>query len=172
MINLKQNVKRTKHPYIKPIMSLFDNIQIKASIAVFFQFLSEWGLQDIYITLTESPLKLIIVVVLLVFVDFVSGVFKAWKSNVPISSAKMRQTVIKSIEYIFFLGAIILFANAFAEESDIIGYIAEKLKVFAFFLVSIIELNSIFENLGNTELNNAWQKLKDKFNIKVEEDEK
>lgn len=172
MYKPKANTQLSKHPYVKPIMSIFDNLGIKAITAFSLQVFSELGLGEIYTDLITSPPKLIVLVILLVFIDFISGIIKSVKKREVITSFKMRHTIIKSLEYLFFLGSIILFANAFSDSSDIIGYLAKQLKVFAFFLVSIVEINSIVENISNKKLSDAWKQIKEKFNIGIEDNEK
>lgn len=161
----------SKYSYLKPVMSFFNNIHIKGSFALILQVISMYGLKDSYLALLDTPFKLILLILLLVFIDFASGILKAFKRKDKITSRRMRETIIKSLEYIFFLGSIIIFSNAFKDNSDIIQMIAKQIKTFAFFLVAIIEINSIVNNISNKSISKAWIKIKLKFNLDKTKDE-
>ena len=167
----KEHTQLAKTLYLHPIMSFFNNIHIKVGFALILQAFSMYGLKDSYLVLLESPFKLILLIILLVFIDFASGILKAFKRKDKISSWRMRQTIIKSLEYIFFLGSIVIFANAFKDNSDIIQMIAKQIKTFAFFLVAIIEINSIVDNISNKNITTAWKRIKEKFNLDKQDDE-
>jgi len=154
---------------VHPIMSFIDNIHVKAVVAALLQiffniFETLLGIGDIYQILLESPQRLIVLVISLTFIDFVTGIIKAIKLKLPIKSWEMRKTILKVLEYVIFLSVIIMFTNAFGND-DTLDFISEKVKIFAFFLIAVIEINSIVENLSNTTISSSWKTIKEKFNL-------
>lgn len=154
---------------VHPIMSFIDNIYVKAVVAALLQiffniFETILGIGDIYQILLESPQRLIVLVISLTFIDFITGVIKAVKLKLPIKSWEMRKTIWKVLEYVIFLSVIIMFTNAFGSDGTL-EFISKKVKIFAFFLIAVIEINSIVENLSNTTISSSWKTIKEKFNL-------
>lgn len=106
----------------------------------------------------ETKVEYLVFVFLLLILDFLSGLTKALRRGgiKEISSIKMRATLIKFVEYSIFLIAVIGLTNTFAAEWNSI--VVNVVQGTAFFIVCIIEITSIVENLGDWA-DSAWKKV-------------
>jgi len=116
--------------YANPLTGLKENFAIKAVLAVLG-------------SLFASDPQLVALVVILVVMDFLTGVYAAKVRKETINSKGFRQTVVKVIEYFFLLAGCTAVANSF----DIINWIDE----IAYMFTALTELKSIVENITSSE---------------------
>lgn len=89
--------------------------------------------------LFASETQLVLLVVILVILDFLSGIFAALRRGEKIESWGFRQTGVKTIEYIVLLTGCTMVSNSF----EVVNWLGKT----AYLFVSLTELKSIFENL-------------------------
>lgn len=146
--------------YKAPLVSLFSGWKVIGAgiVSVLYEILEFLNLD-----LLSTPEELISGLAILVIIDFFSGVVSSWRSGEKIQSIKLRATVIKTVEYVLFLGAISTIYNTFGQSGgEIADYILKNIRIFAFFLVAVTEANSIAEN---TDMKGIWSKIKEKTGI-------
>jgi len=161
----KLHYRYPKNQYIQSFMSMIDGLGGKM-VSAFVLQLTSLGIGDIYLQMLESPVELVALIAFLVVMDFVSGLINAFRSpNESVRSAKMRSSVIKVLEYTIFLVVITAIANSFESQSELANYVTPHIELFAYFLVTIIEANSIIENLMSQNIKHMWDKIKKKFNL-------
>jgi hypothetical protein len=90
--------------YIRPIVHLLDDWEIKAAIAAALATLT---------TLLDTDVKMLAAVAALVFIDFLTGARAAHRRGERITSRGMRRTTPKVVDYALFLAAFIVAGNAF-----------------------------------------------------------
>jgi phage-related holin len=116
-----------------------------------------------------EPEYLLLTFVLLL-ADFVTGVVKAKRNKLKISSIGFRQTIVKIVEYIGLLLVFIWTANTFADKG-LLSF-AQHIDDIAFFIIAMTELKSITENLGKTAFwNRVVKMLKSKSDGMLEDEE-
>jgi phage-related holin len=106
------------------------------------------------LSLIFAPLLPIAVVLgILIFLDFVTGAYKAYKAGENISSRKMSHTVSK-----MFLYQIAIIAGFLAETYILMGIPITKI-VSGF--IALTELKSISENIASVTGINYWKKIQE-----------
>ncbi len=94
----------------------------------------------------------------LIFTDFVTGIYAAWKNKEPIQSAKMGRTATKFLFYTLLLISGFVFETYFVPEVPFArvagGYIA------------MTEIRSIYENANKIFGINIWEQVKHMINKK------
>ena len=109
-----------------------------------------------------SPITpVLLAVTALICIDFGTGLWAAYKNNVPITSRKMGETVAKLI--LMNIGVI----AAFITETYIIPEIP-LVKILAGF-VALVELQSIFENAFKATGNDIFRSVKEIISRKKDE---
>lgn len=98
--------------------------------------------------------KFLIGVMVSYLADFITGFSKAW-SNKNIQSNKLRDGVVKFIQYIAFISIGIMFDFLFGNKGITIGFCIT---------VICIEIRSLIENLTELQLKEALTKLLNNFN--------
>lgn len=151
--------------YLGSLVSIFNNITVKSVVGFLVQGISFVGIRDVYANLLQSPVALVSVIAFLIAMDFISGILKAIRND-KFSPRMLRATVVKVIEYVIFLSSITAVSNAFSEHSEFAQMMMPHLELSAYFIVTVIELNSIVENLGIAGIGKAWGSLKVKYNLK------
>lgn len=149
--------------YVKPLMGLMEKFTIKITIAFVVTILNEIfkSISGIFVT----DIHLITSLLFLVSVDFISGIYAAYRQNIKIQSIGFRTTVIKIIEYFVFLGVLTVLSNLHVSLNWI--------QTWAYIFICVTEVKSIGENifLDNTTTRKAfimfWKLLKKKNNIDV-----
>lgn len=101
----------------------------------------KWAIASIMSALTfiAPAANLIIVIGLLVFSDFVTGVLAARKREEIINSKKMRNSVTKGIGYMVAILVAFMMQKVFIKDFEVMKIVAA--------LIAFIELKSIDENL-------------------------
>jgi len=145
--------------YIKPLLSLIEHTEIKLIITT----LSGIGimlLEKLGIILATN-VNFIIALAFLVTVDFITGVWSAYRRGDKITSAGFRSTVVKVIEYIFILSSITVLSN--------LSPTLEWIEGWAYIFVCTTEVKSIGENVPriNSFFTQLFAMIKDKTNIDV-----
>lgn len=132
--------------YSKPLYTIKENWFVKAILSV---IASTWAfLYDLFYI---DP-KIISLLIIAVFFDFVTGLNSANRKNVPITSMGFRQTVVKVIEYSAFLFILTGVSNVFGHLEHTTHWIQatfsliEGVDVFGYFYLVMTELKSIAEN--------------------------
>lgn len=142
--------------YKKPLESLGDDWVIKSLLAF---IVSLWSmLQEMFMTQAELVALLIIVI----FLDMVTGIIASRRRKTPITSLGFRQSVVKSLEYFALLAMAIGISNVFSEEIPLI----EGLQTWTFFFCIMTEFKSVVENLTeskNSNIIDIWEQLQRKF---------
>ena len=96
--------------------------------------------------ITMPNLSLLLCVCILMVADFVTGVLKAKLLREPITSERMRRSIIKFLQYFGCLGLIIILTNQKQNSPDfqlVMRYVNDGLTI----LIVYIEALSILENL-------------------------
>ena len=101
----------------------------------------KWAIASIMsgLTFIAPAANLIIVIGLLVFSDFVTGVLAARKREEIINSKKMRNSVTKGIGYMVAILVAFMMQKVFIKDFEVMKIVAA--------LIAFIELKSIDENL-------------------------
>lgn len=121
------------------LRSLFDNVVVKTILAFIF-------------AVFQDHANWILVIVLLMFLDFGSGISASWQRKEKIESLGFRRTMNKVVSYFAFLSATSLVAYGFEE----LSWIANA----AYAFVALTELKSIAENTGHLDF---WETIKSKL---------
>lgn len=114
-----------------------------------------------FLTAFITPIApMILLVGFLLTADLFTGIWKAKKAGRPITSQKMSHTVTKMILY----GLAICIGRAFEMVflDDLHFYI--PLASFTAGYISLVEVKSNFENIGEITGTDIWSLLKDKIN--------
>ena len=100
---------------------------------------------DLYGRLFEVDPLLIALVVLLIAADWITGMIRAARNKVPITSRAMRRSGRKAIEYVVLIGAAVGLANGFSTTSvaPATGWIDEGVLLY----VALTEFLSVLENV-------------------------
>lgn len=163
--------RRIKMRYLKVLEGLKEQYIVKAFLSAL-----AWitvTLQEMFTTHGELTLLLMLVI----FVDFITGNINARRQNIPIISFGWRQSIVKSLEYFVFLGVLIAIGNTFSG-LNIEGWIGktfsflENIEVFGFFFIIFTEFKSITENLtGDSDtLKRLFKKISRLINDKTDID--
>ena len=136
--------------YMKPIESF---MEIKGFVMALGLFSTIWmKVTDLF--MTDWDLAFILLVV--IFIDSITGMIAAKRRKNPLNSLGLRQMVIKIIEYTVFIFIMVLVANGFEKYAltndsafflDKTTQILKDIDVFAFMTLIWIEVVSITENL-------------------------
>jgi len=119
-------------------MSMWDNIALVLPATVFSIGLS---IITALHELVQVEAILVIGLLIMVFIDFIAGMYKAYMDGRIITSVAMRQTSIKIIEYTMVCTAFVVMTNMTSE--------LEFLKKVPFVFLAMIETRSIVENLSD-----------------------
>lgn len=140
-------VKLNKMRYLKVLQSLKDDYVVKLIAS---GLLSLWAtLQNIFSTDAELVLLLVITVI----IDWISGHIRAKRDKIKITSFGWRQTSVKVIEYALFMAILIGISNVFGETNtkgwvkSILAH-AKNIDWFGYFYLILTELKSTAENLS------------------------
>jgi len=123
---------------LRPLYAMYDNITLllpSALLAVSVTYL------DTFYGLIQVEAKLVMGLVLLMFVDMVTGVYKAVCNQVATTSFGFRQTSIKFIEYTLVSFSFVILSNM----ADFMSFVSPM----PFIFLSMIEIKSIVENLSD-----------------------
>ena len=140
--------------YAKPIENFIDTLPITIIAAN-----ATYVLDHIY-GLFRHDLDLWIILATAIILDFVTGLISAKVRKNPVTSLGGRQTIVKTIEYILFLGLLIMVSNGAEKyiEPDSHSWVVEKLAfivkdvdVIGFFIAIWIEIISIAENMADKD---------------------
>lgn len=156
--------------YLKYLDRLIDSFALIAPLAIILGFL------ETVLDILKTEVDLIVLIILLVFIDLVSGVVSAYNKGRPITSRRLKDTVIKSIEYVFLLSAAIAFTNVFGYREGTLSFIVNPaisgLSTAVFFYIALVEITSIFENVTSDKGKAVGTKILDKLNSMFSSDEK
>ncbi|WP_421944348.1 phage holin family protein [Pedobacter sp.] len=106
----------------------------------------------LYFAATHSAL---LVITLFVIVDFITGVWKAKKNKLPVTSKSMRVTIGKAVAYMLAIMVAHLFELTFVS-------VLPFMQMVSFFIASA-EIKSIYENLGEITGLDFWNYIKEKL---------
>jgi hypothetical protein len=136
---------------IKPFQSLWDNIVLVIPATFISIGLS---LVNAVTTLIQVEAILVVGLVIIVFLDLISGLYKAARLNKIVSSYGLRQTGIKFAEYTLVCVAFVVLANMSSE----IAFV----KKVPFIFLAMVEVKSIVENLSDNKgaLNGLFEHIK------------
>ena len=118
---------RISEPYVTPMRSLLDWLDLK-------------GLGAIFLMLVTVERQLVIACIVLLSVDWLTGMMAAHRRGEEIRSAKMRRIVPKAIEYFLFGVACTVIGNAFPAA----GWWVPQ---WGFGIIAGTEFKSILENV-------------------------
>lgn len=156
--------------YFKYLDRLIDNFAFIAPFAIILGFL------ETILDILKTEVDLIALIILLVFIDLVSGVVAAYNKGRPITSRRFKDTLVKSIEYVFLLCAAIAFTNVFGYREGTLNFIVNPvisgLSTTVFFYIALIEVLSIFENVTSDKGKAVGSKILDKLKSMFSSDEK
>jgi len=145
--------------YIKPILGLIEYYDIKLLITS----LSGMGLMllEKLGVILATDVSFILTLILLITIDFVTGVWSAFRRGEKITSIGFRSTFVKSIEYIFILSSVTMLSN--------MSPMLEFIDAWAYIFVCTTEVKSIGENVPriNTFFTQLFAMIKDKTNVDV-----
>jgi phage-related holin len=122
----------------KPFLSMWENIALVLPATVFSIGLS---IITALHELVQVEAILVVGLLIMVFIDFIAGMYKAYMDGRMITSVAMRQTSIKIIEYTMVCTAFVVMTNMTSE--------LEFLKKVPFVFLAMIETRSIVENLSD-----------------------
>lgn len=133
--------------YLKPLVALVEGWQLKAAASAVGVAVAEL-LGRVF----EVRVDLLALVVLLVLADLATGLVRAWRLKEAVTSKRLRQTVIKTIEYTLFLGVVVAVGNVLGQHGTlpVVAPLLRALPEVAFTFVAATELRSIAENLTAT----------------------
>lgn len=151
--------------YSKPLYSIKEDGFVKALLSV---IASSWAF--LYELFYIEP-QFISLLVIAIFVDFVTGLNRARHKTIPITSMGFRQTVVKVVEYGAFLFILTGVSNVFGQLTNTTQWIQttfsliEGIDVFGYFYLIMTELKSIAENVsGKTGvLSKLYEKILETF---------
>lgn len=135
--------------YYKPIETALDTAPVTIALAAITMLI------DSFFELFTSDFHLWVVLGAAIIVDLITGVVSNKIRKNPVTSLGARQTIIKTIEYIVFLGLLVMVSNAaekytLEENSWLLQQIATIVKeadVLGFLIAIWIEIISISENM-------------------------
>lgn len=124
---------------------------------------------DHFFNLFHGDLDLWIILAVAILVDFFTGIVASKIRKNPVTSLGARQTIVKCIEYILFLGLLIMISNGaekyVVEDNswivDKLAFIIKDADVIGFFIAIWIEVISIVENM--TDKSGAIAKIVEKI---------
>jgi len=122
------------HRYIYPLMQLWDGAWWKAVAAMIAAALQRLFVWDVDLT---------VLVAALILMDWLTGMLSAYKRGEPVVSKKMRQTVVKAIEYTAFLAMANGISHGLEPHYSDFGLVDTG----AYAIVVLTEAKSITENL-------------------------
>ena len=145
--------------YLKPLISLIDNLDIKLLITS----LSGIGimvLETLGVVL-DTNVNYIVALAFLITVDFITGVWSAYRRGERITSIGFRSTFVKTIEYMFILTSVTVLSN--------MTPVLEFIEAWAYIFVCTTELKSIGENVPriNSFFTQLFAMIKEKTNVDV-----
>lgn len=160
--------KVTKMRYLKVLQGLKEDYVIKTILSALAGL---WfTVQDMFFANGEFMLLLLIVI----FVDFITGNINARRKKLPILSIGWRQTVSKTVEYVVFILILTGISNTFSsvEGSGWVAAIFEftkNIELFGYFFIIFTELKSITENLTGDDntIQKLFKKISDRINKHV-----
>lgn len=137
-----------KQMYLSPIQSVLENFQGKLLFAMLVAPLTELLPDPAGDALLTIPPGLLIIVLGLWVLDFISGITKVVRNDgvAGIKSYRLRQTVIKLIEYGIFILALDLFSST-ANYAGMIGVALQQIDEVGCIILAGTEFKSIDENL-------------------------
>lgn len=143
----------------KPLVALVENFEIKFGVATLISALYAI-LAELKIVLA-SDATYVTALVLLITIDFITGIYSSFKSKIPITSLGIRSTFVKSIEYMFVLIPLTILSNMALELSWI--------QTWAYVFVCATEIKSIGENIPsmNKMFTSLWAIIKDRNKVDV-----
>lgn len=131
------------YSYLRPIERALDAFPWASIVALVLTTLDlAWGL-------IQTRAELVVLLVLLVSIDFISGIWRSWIHDEEIKSRIMRRTVVKVLEYMVVLSVAIMVTRAFEFEGvpRAISIIVGQLDIWCFLFVALIEARSVLENI-------------------------
>lgn len=134
--------------YLSPIRSIFENFTPKLVLGVALAPFTNWLPPAAGGAFFTIPPGLVVIVLGLWLLDFVSGIVKVLRDDgvTGIKSYRLRQTVVKLIEYGIFIFALDLFSST-AEYAGVIGVALEQVDNVGCIILAGTEFKSIDENL-------------------------
>lgn len=131
--------------YLNPIVALAEGWRAKAALSAAFVLVTQ-TLGDLFATRLEFAA----LVIVLVMLDLATGLLAAFRRGERLQSRKMRQTVVKSIEYAAFLSAAVAFTNVLGVRGTLplVAPVLANLAEVAFVWTATTEITSILENLS------------------------
>lgn len=137
-----------KRMYLSPIRSILDNFAPKLVLGVLLAPFMNWlppAAEGAFFTI---PPGLLMIVLGLWLLDFASGITKVLRDDdvTGIKSYRLRQTVIKLIEYGIFILALDLFSST-ADYAGVVGVALEQIDDVGCIILAGTEFKSIDENL-------------------------
>ena len=114
-----------------------------------------------FLTAFFTPIApMIILVVFLLFADLFTGIWKSTKKGRPITSEGMSYTITKLIMYFLAIAIGRAFEMVFLDDLNF----SIPLASFTAGYISLVEVKSNFENIGEITGTDIWSLLKDKLN--------
>jgi len=134
--------------YLDPARSLVENFGFKVLVAVLALPLTHW-MESLEGALISTPLPLLFIVALLWLLDLVSGLVQTIRLDgmKSVTSFRLRQTIIKFIEYAIFIVACGLFASTGKHAPPLLAAAIKQIDEIACIIIAATELKSIDENL-------------------------
>lgn len=144
-----------KARYMKPIDSMLSDSGIKAAITttvVGVNFILG-KLADVFATDAHLIFSLIVLLIL----DWITGVYGSWRSEKKITSMGLRSTIVKVIEYAIFIMGITVLGNM----HENLGWV----QIWCYIYLAATEVKSITENIfdGDERLKTMVKRFWDEF---------
>jgi phage-related holin len=148
--------------FSKHIIALTDGFEIKTLLGAILTYFVENA--DIISQTFKTDTQLIFSLVVLITLDFITGVYASIKAKRKITSMGFRATFAKVLEYTFLLGSITVVSNM----DETLAWI----QTWAFIFVCLTEVKSIGENIPATKwfMDKFLQAIKEKNNIAIGDD--
>ena len=138
-----------KDLYTRPLYSLVNGWTVSIVVSSGFSLVA--ALSHLFVNDGEKVLLLVILVML----DFVSGIIKALRKKEKVTSLGMRRTLVKSFEYITILTAVTGFANSW----DVVSWTKDV----AMFYTAWVEVKSIGENITDKNVKEMFNKITERY---------
>lgn len=143
--------------YKKILEALYENAPIKAMLSILAAIASTaLDLFNMIGDIFQTPPELVLLLLVAILVDWVTGIKSARRNGIFIRSLGFRQTVVKILEYGGFLLILTGIGNVFGN-TGIEGWVASlfhylgNVHWFGYFYITFTELKSIGENIQDKE---------------------
>jgi len=146
--------------YFYPLSTILQDWQPKLLISILGAI--TWGWLDevfgLYSELFSVDPLLIAGAFFLWLSDFLSGLYRAYQNRMRITAKKMRQSVVKLLEYALMVAVLVVVSNQFSD--TVFDIVTGTFDEVGLLFVSLTELKSVLENIyGEEKARRIWKRL-------------